>query len=153
LIKSNIGEYDNKYTTTAQDQNKNIDIKKPIPIAKLNETLRNDLVNSHFKFGNEQGQYISEFKNEFTNKPINEVTNTSKLGILLRNHNYSLGLDNNVSYLTETHDKYTSPIITKDFKINTNFNIQNVNYKLGSENDDWLTTSQISYIPKVYMIK
>ena len=63
-----------------------------------------------------------------------------------------MGSDN-VSYLTETHDKYTSPIIPKDFKTNTKFNIQNVNYKLGSENDNWLTTSQNSYIPKVYLIK
>ena len=63
----NLGEYENNYITTSKDQSKNIDSKNPIPVSKLNDTIKNDLVSSHFKFGNEIDQYLSEFKNEFTN--------------------------------------------------------------------------------------
>ena len=144
----NLGEYENNYITTSKDQSKNIDSKNPIPVSKLNDTIKNDLVSSHFKFGNEIDQYLSEFKNEFTNKRVDDLKNIKKLGILLRNHNYNLGSDK-ISYLTETQEKYTTPSIQKDIKINPIINSQKVNYKIGSDIDDWKTTAQISYIPNV----
>lgn len=142
----NLGEYPISYTTTAQDQNNSISKLHHYERTGLDENLKNDLRKSHFILGQQETNYQSESKKEFTEKkilkPLKFDNNT------LRSHSYNLGNDS-VNYVTETHEKFISPIVNKSHHVTAvNQSLQHVNYKLGNDSNEWTTSLQSSYFPK-----
>ena len=139
------------YKTTAEDQNKLIDINKRYERACLDEGLKNDLRSSHFILGQEPINYQSEYKRDFSERNMTYASPSLNKNNL-RNHNYSLG-NEPVNYITETQDKFISPKIDKSTMsvINKN-NFLNANYKFGTDFNDWMTSVQEAYIPKVKKI-
>jgi hypothetical protein len=102
---------------------------------------------SHFILGQQETNYQSEYKRDFTERKGIPVLQS--LSHNLRSHNYSMG-NEPVTYISETQDKFISPRIDKSTLnvINRN-NLLDSNYKFGTDDTNWTTSVQAAYFPKV----
>ena len=106
-----LGDYRNPYSTTTNEQNKNIQNKRSMTVATLDEGLKNDLRSSHFILGNFDSHYQTISQQEFYDKSRQggpggvDFKNIEKG---LRSHNYVLGNDK-PDYKSETQAKYVTP--------------------------------------------
>lgn len=119
----------------------------------LNEELKNDLRNHHFRYGNEVPNKDSEYRKEYydkSNMNPNKMADFYKLGRKLRSSNFTLG-DYIPDYLTEFSDKYHSPENNPNDipqqKISTEA-LQKSHYVFGKEPTNWNTTNRATYTPK-----
>jgi hypothetical protein len=136
------------YKTTTEEQNKLIDINKRYVPASLDENLKLDLRSSHFILGQEPVNYQSEYKKYFSERNMTFGSPSFKNNNS-RHHNYSLGSEP-VNYTTETHEKFISPKIDKStFDVINSNNLLNANYNFGNDYNDWITSGQAAYFPKV----
>jgi hypothetical protein len=151
------GDYANSYSTTSNDQNKNMETGKIYPVASLDINVKNDLRRSHFILGNTEPNYNTIFKSEFFNKydlKDKNAISSKSIEKELRKHSYILGNDV-PDYKSETQAKYIAPIgynLTNENKISSH-ELQKSHYVFGNYNDPWGTTSQASYYPKEFLTK
>jgi hypothetical protein len=137
-----LGDYICPYTTTTGEQSKSILYGSP---AKLDLNVKNDLRRSHFNLGSNNPDLISEYREEYYEKPVEKKDDTKND---LRSTNYVFGSDFN-DYLTEHKDRYTAPklpIVTEN-KIN-NAMLQKKNYHFGNDKSPWISTQNHDYVPK-----
>ena len=139
------------YNTTSEDQNKLISINKRYERASLDENLKNDLRKSHFNLGNDDMNYQSEYTRDYAEKK-NIDASPIRVNQNIRSHNYNLGSDP-VNYVTETHDKFNLPNIDKNgIRYNVKKNMHHSNCVFGTDDQDWMTSLQAAYFPKVMKI-
>ncbi len=95
--------------------NKDIDKLQP-QSQKLDEKVKKELVNSHFKLGSFSNNYKTNFQTHFElNSPKNTNNNTNNnilsnkdIGKSLRSHSYILG-NHPVDYKSENKFRFSSP--------------------------------------------
>jgi len=93
-------------------QNKDIE-KIKITQQGLDEKIKNELINSHFKLGSYSNNYLTAFRSDFELKiPNNTKITLSNKDIekSLRSHSYVMG-NNPVDYKSENKFRYSSPDI------------------------------------------
>jgi len=91
-------------------QNKDIEKQKPY-LQRLDEKIKNELINSHFKLGSYSNNYKTVFQSDFEPKiPINTTNTLTNKDIekSLRSHSYVLG-NHPVDYNSENKFRFSSP--------------------------------------------
>jgi len=112
------GEYNVNYSTSQMLQNKDIEKVKQKENNKLDENIKCELSNSHFKLGSSHNIYKTNFQSDFELKiPNNEGITLSNKDIekCLRSHSYVLG-NHLVDYKSENKVRFSSPNILADIK-------------------------------------
>lgn len=143
-----LGDHRNTYSTTNNEQNKNVD-PRGRPVIALNDDLKNDLRKSHFILGNFKPNMMPSSKQDYTNK-ISDVAerNLGNISKALRKHSHVLG-DNKIEYRSEMQSKFNNPNARgKQQQIVSTAELQKSHYIFGSSDNKWATTCQSSYGPK-----
>lgn len=123
-------------------------------MAKLDSSLKQDLRVSHFTLGNFSTNLQSTSQSEFNSKNLNSSISKAELNEqikVLRSHNHKMGFDR-PEYLSETHSKFSKPRNGADSVQKSSIStaeLQQSHYKFGSDQSNFTTTSQTSYVPKV----
>ena len=147
LRKTNfiLGDHKSLYTTTHNDQNRNVD-PRGRPVTALSSTAKSDLRKSHFSLGNYNPNFTTSSKSEFTDKGcIKGMENSNDIGKILRKHNHVLG-NSEPEFKSEMHARFLNPNQCGAQKqLVSTAELQKNHYVFGSNNDPWRTTSQLSY--------
>lgn len=97
--------------------NKDIEKEKPNQ-QRLDEKIKNELINSHFKLGSYSNNYKTVFQSEFEPKIPTHNNNTisnKDIEKSLRSHSYVLG-NHPVDYKSENKFRFSSPDILDKVK-------------------------------------
>lgn len=149
-----LGNSATNYTTSATDQFRSVDKNKKIELAKLDNSLKQDLRVSHFTLGNFSSNLQSTSQSEFNSKNLHNSISKAELNEqirVLRSHNHKMGFDR-PEYQSETHSKFSKPKHCADSVQKSNIStaeLQQSHYKFGSDQSNFTTTSQTSYVPKI----
>jgi hypothetical protein len=113
-----LGEYIGNYATSQMLQNKDIEKGKSTQNLSLDEKVKNELINSHFKLGNYKNNYKTVFQSDYEIKspcPTNKQINNKEIENSLRSHSYVLG-NHPLDYLSENKLRFSSPDIQGKIK-------------------------------------
>jgi hypothetical protein len=146
------GDYKTPYSTSLMDQNRNIENGRARSVIASDQSQKKDRTQSHFILGNSDSSYTTVFRTEYYNKGLNNKDNplnSKAIEKTLRSHNYVLGNDV-PDYKSETQAKYVLPqgyTVQNEKKIST-AELQKSHYIFGTNDSQWATTSNSSYVPK-----
>ena len=106
-----LGDTPLNYMTSSQEQNESIPKKIIYDPKNKNENLKTKFQNSNFQFGNEENDYISDYKSKYIDKSkMSNLNNEYKE--LIKNKNKKTSIvtgEDLIDYNTETSSKYIKP--------------------------------------------
>ena len=99
-------------------QNKDIEKTNKNDNFKLDEKIKNELINSHFKLGSYANNYKTVFQSDYELKSPNNTNNplsNKDIEKSLRSHSYILG-NHQLDYRSENNLRFSSPDILDKVK-------------------------------------